>query len=391
MNHEVKNGIYWVGAIDWDLRDFHGYSTPKGTTYNAYLIVDEKIALVDTVRQGFFDEMLMRVSGIVEPEKVDYLIIDHLEKDHSGSIEDAMKVFKNAKIISSERGKKGLDEWYDNKWPIIVVKTGSTLSLGKKTLKFLETPMLHWPDNMMTYAEEDRVLISSDAFGQHIASSQRFENDMHYDIREDARTYYANILMPFAPLILKLLDKVKDVNIQPEIIAPAHGLIWRSPEKILEAYKRWSMFESGPKIVIAYDTMWGTSSRMARLIAIGAIDEGVEVRMYDIRKSHISEIVSDLQDARAFALGSPTLNNGMFTSVGALLTYLKGLKPKNKIGVGFGGYGWAGGAVKEITEALKSMGLDTIEPGFQVKYVMKKDDEKECIDLGRRIAKRIKE
>jgi flavorubredoxin len=388
MSCELKKGIYWVGVIDWDIRDFHGYATPKGTTYNAYLIVDEKIALVDAVKMGFHEELLRRVSEIVDPSKINYMIVNHLEKDHSGAIEDVMAALKNAEVIASERGKKGLDEWYGGKWKLRAVKTGETLSLGSKTLKFIEIPMLHWPDSMMTYLVEDKVLLSNDAFGQHIASSQRFDSDMPYDILDDAKTYYANILMPFSTLILKLVEKVPDLKLEPEMIAPSHGLIWKSPGKIVGAYVKWSKFEPIKKIVIAYDTMWGTTDKMAHLIAYGAIQEGVEVKVYNIRKTHISEVVNEIQDARAVLIGSPTLNNGMFTTIGGLLTYLKGLKPKNKIAAGFGGFGWAGGAVKEITESLKAMGLE-VEPGLEIKYVMKKYQENDCIEYGRNIAKKV--
>lgn len=390
MNHKIKEGIYWVGAIDWDLRDFHGYDTPKGTSYNAYLIVDEKVALIDTVRQGFSHELLSNISGIVDPSKIDYLIVNHLERDHSGSISDVMSSAPKAKVLCSERGRKGLVDWYGEPWPITAVRTNSTLSLGKKTLRFIETPMVHWPDSMFTYAEEDRVLFSSDAFGQHIASSERFDDEMPYDVTPDARTYYANIIMPMSMLVEKLLGRAGELRLDPEIIAPDHGLMWRQPSKILTAYGKWSRFEHGPKVVIAYDTMWGTTEKMARLIADGAMREGVEVKLYNVKKSPISDIVSDIQDAGCLVIGSSTLNNGMLRTVGGLMTYLKGLKPKNKIAAGFGSYGWAGGAVKEITERLKEIGLDTIEPGLENRFTLTKEDESECTDLGRRLAKRIK-
>jgi flavorubredoxin len=267
---EVKKGIYWVGAIDWEIRDFHGYATPKGTTYNAYLIVDEKVALVDTVKEQFSDELLARVREIVDPSKIDYVVVNHLERDHFGSFARVMDAAKDAKVYASERGKKGIADVYGDRLAVTGVKTNDTLGLGGKTLRFIETPMLHWPDSMFTYVEPDRVLISSDAFGQHIAGSQRFDREVDGNILlEDAKTYYANILMPFGTLIQSLLAKVPSLNLAPEVIAPDHGLIWTRPGTIIDAYDRWSKFEAKDKILIAYDTMWESTEKMAHLIARG--------------------------------------------------------------------------------------------------------------------------
>ncbi|HMK48208.1 MAG TPA: FprA family A-type flavoprotein [Methanocella sp.] len=390
MKTELKPGIYWVGAIDWDLRDFHGYITPKGTTYNAYLIVDEKIALVDTVKEQFKDELLDRVSEIVDPAKIDYLIVNHLERDHFGSFSGVMEVLKNAQVYAGERGRNGIRDIYGDRWTINGVKTGSTLKLGKKTLRFIETPMLHWPDSMMTYVEEDKVLISSDAFGQHVASSERFDHEAGWDLLDDAKTYYANILMPFGNLIQGLLAKVPELKLAPEVIAPDHGLIWTNPGIIIDAYNRWSRLETKPKVVIAYDTMWGSTEKMAHILAAGLIDEGgVEVKFYNIRKSPSSEIVNEILDSKAILIGSSTLNNGIFPSVGGFMYYLKGLKPKHKIAVGFGSYGWMGGAVKEITARLKDMELEVME-GLDLKYPLTRAQEAQCRELGRAIARKVK-
>ncbi len=390
---EVSKGIYWVGAIDWEIRDFHGYATPKGTTYNAYLIVDEKIALVDTVKEQFRDELLSRVSEIVDPAKIDYVIVNHLERDHFGAFAQVMEAAKNAKVYASERGKKGIADVYGDRWDINAVKTNDTLKLGVRTLRFVETPMLHWPDSMFTYVEPDRVLISSDAFGQHVACSQRFDREVdQHVLLEDAKTYYANILMPFGTLIQSLLAKVPSLNLAPMIIAPDHGLIWTQPWTITDAYDRWSKFEARDKIVIAYDTMWESTEKMAHLIAKGAMDEGeVEVKLFHLRKSPYSEAITEIQDAKAVIIGSPTLNNGLFPTVGGFLYYLKGLKPKNKIATAFGSYGWMGGAVKEVMARLKDMDLELVEPAMDIKYPTTKQQDRECIEFGRMIAKRVKE
>jgi Uncharacterized flavoproteins len=344
---EVTKGLYWVGAIDWEIRDFHGYATPKGTTYNAYLIVDEKIALVDTVKEPFREELLARVAEIVDPAKIDYVIVNHLERDHFGSFAHVMDVAKNAKVYASERGKKGIVEKYGNRYGVTAVKSGDILSLGKKSLRFVETPMLHWPDSMFTYVEPDNVLLSSDAFGQHVACSQRFDREVdRHVLLDDAKTYYANILMPFGQLIQNLLAKVPSLNLAPKIIAPDHGLIWTDPGTIVDAYGRWSRFESKDKIVIVYDTMWESTEKMAHLIAKGAMDEGgVEVKLFHLRKSPMSEAINEIQDGKAVLIGSSTLNNGVFPTVGGFLYYLKGLKPR-QLASAFGSYGWAGGSVK---------------------------------------------
>jgi anaerobic nitric oxide reductase flavorubredoxin len=393
MKCEVKNGIYWVGAIDWNMRDFHGYDTPKGTSYNAYLIMEEKVALVDTVKEGFSEEMFLNISGIVDPARIDFVIVNHLEKDHSGALEEVMARAPGAKIYCSTRGKAGLLDKYGDKWPLNAVKTGDTLRLGEKTLRFTEVPMVHWPDSMITYVEEDRVLLPNDAFGQHIATSQRFEDEVRANLLYDARAYYANILMPLSSIISETLKKLPALNIAPEIIAPSHGLIWRKdPGRIVEAYVNWSSFKARDEAVIAYTSMWGLTDHMARLIAFGIMDEGIEVRLYDLQTSTLSSIMTDVLEAKAVIVGSSTQNNIMLHKTAEFMAYIRGLRPKNKIGAAFGAYGWAGGAVKEIDEGLKATGIETMDP-LEFKHVMTtmtEDDKKKCVEFGRNMARKIK-
>ncbi len=393
MKCEVKEGIYWTGAIDWNMRDFHGYDTPKGTSYNAYLIMDEKVALVDTVKGGFSEEMFMGISEHVDPARIDYVIVNHLEKDHSGSLEEVMARAPGAKIYCSTRARPGLIDKYGEKWPITAVKTNDTLKLGKKTLRFIEVPMVHWPDSMITYVEEDKVLLSNDAFGQHIATSQRFEDEVRANILYDARAYYANILMPLSQVISETLKKLPALGIAPDIIAPSHGLIWRrDPGRIVDAYAAWSSFKARDEAVIAYSTMWGLTDAMARLIAFGIMDEGVGVRLYDISVSTLSSIMTDLLEAKAVVVGSSTQNNTMLHHTAELMAYLKGLRPKSKIGAAFGAYGWAGGAAREITGGLKALGLETLEP-LEFKHIMttmSEGDKKQCVEFGRSIARKVK-
>ncbi len=393
MKCEVKNGIYWAGAIDWNMRDFHGYDTPKGTSYTAYLVMDDKVALVDTVKGGFSEEMFMNISEYVDPARIDYVIVNHLEKDHSGSLEEVMARAPGAKVYCSTRAKPGLVDKYGERWPIIAVKTGDTLKLGKKTLRFIEVPMVHWPDSMLTYVEEDKVLLSNDAFGQHIATSQRFEDEVRANLLYDARAYYANILMPLSPIIAETLKKLPALGLAPEIIAPSHGLIWRrDPGRIVDAYVAWSSFKAREEAVIVYSSMWGLTDAMARLIAFGVMDEGVGVRLYDLGASTLSSVMTDVQEARAVVVGSSTQNNIMLHRTAEFMAYLRGLRPKNKLAAAFGAYGWAGGAVKEINEGLKAIGLETMEPlSFQhVMTTMSGDDKKKCVEFGRAIAKRVK-
>ncbi len=386
----LARGVYWVGVIDWNLRDFHGYVTPKGTTYNAYLIVDDKITLVDTVKAEFSAEMLKRISQIVDPAKIDHVIVNHVEMDHSGSLPAIMTAAPDATIYCSKNGKDGLHLHYKadgcEDWAIEVVKTGSELSLGSKTLMFIEATMLHWPDSMHTYIKEDKILLSNDAFGQHIATSKPFDDEVG-DVMAEAAEYYANILMPFGRIILKYIDTVKELGIDINMIAPGHGIIWRQdPAKIIEAYGRWARGETTKKVLIIYDTMWGSTHTMAKSILDGIKAAGVEVKLINIRKIDLSGIITEVLEAPVIMVGSPTLNNGIFPSVSELLTHLKGLRPKGKQAVAFGSYGWGGGAVKAMEKELEMAGFKLIEPGLQIRYRPDEEGIAACRQLGERIA-----
>lgn len=392
---ELAKGVYWVGVVDWNLRDFHGYITSKGTTYNAYLIVDEKIALVDTVKSEFSSEMLKRISQIIDPAKIDYVIANHVEMDHSGSLPEVMEIIPNAPIYCTKRGVDGLSRYYQSEgcedWHFETVETGTELSLGSKTLMFIEATMLHWPDSMHTYLKEDKILLSNDAFGQHIATSKRF-NDEVDDVLEDAAEYYANILMPFGQIILKYVDTVGELGIDIDMIAPCHGIIWRdNPSQIIEAYGRWASGENKEKVLIIYDTMWGSTHKMANAILEGVKSTGVEVKLLNIRKNDQSKIIKEVLDAPVFFIGSPTLNNGMYPSVGGFLTYLKGLRPRGKKAVAFGSYGWGKGAVKAVEAELLAAGFEIIEPGLEIRYRPDDDGLASCRSLGERVANIVKE
>ena len=366
---EIKPNIYWVGGIDWPLRNFHGYMTQRGTTYNAYLILDEKVVLVDTVKHYLYDEMLARVRAVIDPAEIDYLVSNHVEMDHSGSLAKMVAMAPKAKVVTSTNGAKGLRRHYKQDWDMLVVKSGDTLPIGKRTLQFFHTPMVHWPDNMVTYIPEEKLLLSNDAFGQHIATTERFDDEVGWDIlHEEAAKYYANIVLLYGEQVQKALGALAGLKI--EMIAPGHGVIWRTYlPQLLAAYQRWAANETDAQAVIIYDTMWGSTEKLAYSLLEGLEERGVSVRLHNLRAIHISDIMTDLLTAKAILIGSPTLNMGMLPTVGGFLTYLKGLRPKRRIGFAFGSYGWAGQSVKEIEAVMRGLGWDIPVEGVSVQYI----------------------
>jgi flavorubredoxin len=385
---EISPNVYWVGAIDWDLRFCGSYNTPRGTTYNAYLILDKKIALIDSVKNGFEDEMLSRIREITDPEKIDYVISQHAERDHAGGISELMKIAKRARVIATPQGKKALFENYGTDWGADVVKTKDELNLGKKTLMFIQAELLHWPDSMFTYLKEDKILFPNDAFGQHIATHKRFFDEVGPAAMEEATKYFAVIVSVYSNLVQKKIKEIEDMGIGIKTIAPAHGVIWRQPEIIIEAYKRWSSGEADRKITIVFDTMWQSTDIMAREIARGISNEDVEVRLYNLRTSEWSMIIKDIIESRLVAIGSPTLNMGMYPSVGGFLTFLKGIRPPNKKAVAFGSYGWNKGAVRDINVRLKEMDFEVLE-SLELQYVPTREDLATCFEFGKKLAKVI--
>ena len=385
---EIAEGIYWVGVIDWNIRDFHGYSTYEGTTYNAYLIMDEKITLIDTVKKEFADPFIDTVSEIVDPGKIDYVISNHTEMDHSGGLAGVMhRVGEDKPLFCSKVGHKNLSLHFPQKWNYRPVEDGSELSIGKRTLAFMETRMLHWPDSMFTYAKQDKILFSSDAFGQHYAGLERFDDQVGDAIMPHARKYFANILLPYSPLILKLVEKVTSMGLALDMICPDHGIIWRKdPMKIIQAYVEWSEQKPKRKALVIYDTMWHSTEKMAEVIVEALGGEGVEAKPMHLRAWHRSDVVTECLDAGAILIGSPTLNNGLFPTVSDLLTYLKGLKPLNKVGAAFGSYGWSGEAVKLIARELEEMKFKVVDPGLRVQYVPDGRGLQACRDLAKKIA-----
>ncbi len=389
---EIKKDIHWVGALDWNVRDFHGYSTKKGSTYNNFLVMDEKITLFDTVKKPFLSEMMHNVRRLIDPEKIDYIVVNHVEMDHSGSLPEVIELAKPEKVFCSPKGKEAIIEHFHREdWPLEAVESGSELSLGKRTVHFLETRMLHWPDSMFSYLKEDKLLISSDAFGQHWCTSERFNDEVDQpELYRHGAKYFANILLPYSGLIQKLIADVTAMGIEIDMIACDHGLMWRdNPMQIVEAYDKWSKQAPEKKVLVIYDTMWHSTETMAKAVFDGALQEGVSAKMLSLKHNHRSDVMTELLDAAAVVVGSSTLNNGMLPEVADFLTYMKGLRPKNKIGAAFGSYGWSGEAVKHINQELEAAKIKIIDEGVRAKYVPHHDALKPCVELGRKIGKAV--
>jgi len=387
---EIKPGVYWVGAIDWNLRYFHGYLTPRGTTYNAYLIVDDKITLVDTVKHYLFDEMLSRIKQVVDPAKIDYMVVNHVEMDHSGSLPRIMELASNAQVVTSPRGKMGLLRYFKKEWNFKVVNSGEELNTGSRTMKFVHVPMVHWPDSMVTYIPQDKLLLPNDAFGQHIATADRFDDQVGWDIiHEEAAKYYANIVLPYGDNVLKALDVVTQLDI--DMVAPSHGVIWRSYlDKIVPVYRKWASHETDPKALIVYDTMWDSTKRLALALQDGLEEAGVPVTVRFLQTSHMSEIMTDLLTSRAVLIGTPTLNNGMLPSVSGFLTYIKGLRPKKRIGLAFGSYGWGGQGAREVAAVMKDMGWDMPLEFINIQYLPDEQEIDSVKEAGKKLGEFIK-
>lgn len=365
---KLCDDIFWVGGIDWELRNFHGYMTQRGSTYNAYLIIDEKITLVDTVKHYLADELLKKISTIINPARIDFIISNHVEMDHSGAIPHIMEAAPDAKIITSTNGEKGLKAHFTGDYNYKVVKTGDTLRIGKRSLHFLLTPMVHWPDNMVSYMPEEKILFSNDAFGQHIASSERFDDEFPLDIiLEEARKYYANIVLPYSAQVQKALEAASQLEI--ETIAPSHGIVWRkNVATILEEYQKWSSNTTEKRAVIVYDTMWHSTEKMAYVIREAFEEKDYQVMTFNLQHNHISDIMTHLILAEYICVGSPTLNKNMMPSVASFLTYLKGLSPKSRKAFAFGSYGWGSMCVKQIEAYLKDSGCEVMG-NFEVNYI----------------------
>jgi flavorubredoxin len=394
LKKQVKNNVYWVGKVDWELKKFHGdeYSTHKGSTYNSYLIQEEKTVLVDTVWLPFAKEFVENLAKEVDLKKIDYIIANHGEVDHSGALPELMKHIPDTPIYCTENAVKSLKGQYHQDWNFKVVKTGDKLDLGNgKELIFVEMRMLHWPDSMAAYMTGDNILFSNDAFGQHYATEMLY-NDLvdQGELMTESIKYFANILNPFNPILQKKLQEVLSLNLQIDMIATSHGVIWReNPLQIVEKYVQWSADYQENQITVIYDTMWNGTRELAERIALGIQlqDPAVTVKIFNLSKSDFNDVATEVFRSKAIAVGSPTVGNGLLHSVAGFLHYLKSLKFKKKKAAAFGCYGWSGESVKILNEMLADAGFEIIGEGMRQLWNPDDAAKKAAVELGRTIAK----
>jgi anaerobic nitric oxide reductase flavorubredoxin len=395
MSLNVKNNIYWVGKIDWELRKFHGdeYSTHRGSSYNSYLVKEDKVALIDTVWKPFAKEFVEKLANEIDLNKIDYIIANHAESDHSGALPELMRIIPDTPIYCTNNGVKSLKGHYHQDWNFNVVKTGDKLSLGQKELIFIEAPMLHWPDSMFCYLTEDNILFSNDGFGQHYASEYMF-NDLvdQNELFDECIKYYANILTPFSPMVTKKIKEVLSFNLPLDIICTSHGIIWRDkPEQIVKRYLEWANDYQENQITIIYDTMWSGTRVMAENIAngIGETDKEVNVKLFNLAKTDKNDVITEIFKSKAILVGSPTINRGILVSVAAILEEIKGLKFKNKKAAAFGCYGWSGESIKIISENLKSSGFEIADDGIKVLWNPDNESTAKCTEYGKKFVANI--
>ena len=395
MSIRVKNNIHWVGKIDWELRKFHGYeySTHRGSTYNSYLIKEEKTALFDTVWTPFAEEYVSHLALEIELNKIDYVIAPHAEMDHSGALPLLMSHIPETPIYCTKNGMRSLKGHYHKDWNFKVVKTGDRLSLGQKELVFIEAPMLHWPDSMFCYLTHDNVMFSNDAFGQHYASEYMF-NDLvdPNELFNECIKYYANILTPFSPLVIKKIKEVLSLNLPLDIICTSHGIIWRNqPEQIVERYLKWADSYQENQITIIYDTMWNGTRVMAEKIANGIsdVDKEVNVKLFNLAKTDKNDVITEIFKSKAILVGSPTINKGILVSVAGILEEIKGLQFKNKKAAAFGCYGWSGESIKIISENLTSAGFELVDDGVKAMWNPDNENVNRCVDYGKLFADKV--
>lgn len=392
---KVTENVWWVGAIDWHLREFHGYRTSRGSTYNAFLVIDEKITLIDTVKEQFFDEMRSRIASVIDPGKIDYIVSNHAEMDHSGALPRAMKEFKAEKLFCSLQGERALRAHFHDALPDLeIVKTGDAVNLGKNTLNFIETKMLHWPDSMISYLSGEKVLFSQDAFGMHLAGSERFADEYPESvIDEEARKYFANILLLQSSRIIDLLDNLPGLDLNIDIVAPDHGPVWRngSHARILQMYRTFAEQKPEKRAVVLFDTMWHSTETMAAAIAEGLIESGLSVEVINLHNCDHSEAITRIMGAGVLAVGTPTINNNMYPSLGDVLAYMRGLKPQIAVAGAFGSFGWSGEGAKQIAAALSEMNMEQPEPPLAVKYVPDCAALELCRNWGKALAAKLLE
>jgi flavorubredoxin len=395
MTVELADNVHWVGVVDWGLREFHGHelSTHRGSTYNAYLIRDEKTVLVDTVWEPYAEEFMNSLTDLVDPSEIDIIVANHAEVDHSGALPNLMERCPDASLVVSSRGEESIRGHYHEDWDFRTVETGDSIDIGQNELMFVEAPMLHWPDSMFTYLTGHNILMPNDAFGQHYASAYRFNDQVDQEeLYQEALKYYVNILTPFSGLVERKIQELLELGLPVDVIAPSHGVIWRdNPMQIVEKYREWAAQEADARAVVLYDSMWGATRKMASAIGEGLADNGVDNKVIQAGVTDRNDLLVDVFEARTVVVGSPTFNNGVLPGIAPVCEDLRGLKFKNKIGAAFGSYGWSGEGPDLIQEHLEDAGFTVEADPLGCKWQPDENDLAECRTLGAELARATKD
>lgn len=391
MSYTITESVTWVGKIDWTLRRFHGeeLSTHRGSSYNSYLIRDEKTVLIDTVWGPFAKEFVANLKQEIDLKEIDYIISLHGETDHSGALSELLREIPNTPVYCTANGVKSLQGQYHGLWNFVPVKTGDVLDLGKKQLHFIEARMLHWPDTMFAYLTGENILFSSDGFGQHYASEMMYDDLVDQgELWYEAMKYYANILNPFSPLVDKKIAEILGMNLPVSLICPAHGVIWRKQiNEIIQAYVNWSRCYQENQATIAYDSMWHGTEHLANAFCEG-LREGkpdLVVKCYYMGKSDANDVLTEIFKSKLVLLGSPTVNRGILSPMAALVSHMKELGFKNKKGMAFGTYGWSGESVKILSDALQESCFELVHEGFRTTW----DPDEEALAAAKEIGRQI--
>lgn len=395
MSFKITDSVTWVGKRDWELRTFHGeeYSTHRGSTYNSYLVRDEKVALIDTVWSPYDEEFVENLKKEIDLNQIDYIIVNHGEVDHSGALPKLMQEIPDKPIYCTKNAVNSLKGQYHKDWNFNIVKTGDKLSLGSKELIFIEARMLHWPDTMFCYLTGDNILFSNDAFGQHYATEQVY-NDLvdQCELYQEAIKYYANILTPFSSFVRDKINEVLSFNLPLNMICTSHGVIWRdNPAQIIEQYLKWADNYQENQITILYDSMWNNTRKMAEAIMAGIIaqDKEVVVKLFNVARTDKNDIITEVFKSKGILVGSSTINNGILSSIAGILEEIRGLGFRNKKAAAFGSYGWGGESVKMITEELKKGGFEILNDGIKEKWVPDEEALERCRQYGKEIASMV--
>ncbi|HHX54895.1 MAG TPA: anaerobic nitric oxide reductase flavorubredoxin [Clostridiales bacterium] len=396
MSKRITDKVTWVGKVDWELQSFHGpeLSTNRGSSYNAFLIRDKKNVLIDTVWQPYDKEFVARLKEEIDLKDIDYIISNHAEIDHSGALPELMREIPDTPIYCTAKGEQHLKAHFHEEWNFVTVKTGDTLEIGEdNNLVFIEAPMLHWPDSMFTYMTGESILFSNDAFGQHFATESLFNDaNLEEEIYEEATKYYANILTPFSPMVIRKIKEVLALNVPVDLICTSHGVIWRdNPTQIIEKYLEWADNYQENQITILYDTMWNATRKMAEAIAEGIenADKDVVIKLLNTSKIDKNDVITEVFKSKAILVGSPTVNNGPLHSITGILGMIKGMKFKNKKAGAFGSYGWSGEVVKQINELLEVAGFSLVDDGVRSLWVPDEDEREKLVKYGQGFVEKL--